>query len=44
MLLKKSDSELSHDDKNMLETYEQDISFVDRKTIAPLLEDVRQRA
>jgi len=44
MLLKKPESELRSDDKAMLETYGQDVSFVDKNLIAPLIQDIVQSA
>ncbi|MDD3203149.1 MAG: flavodoxin domain-containing protein [Pygmaiobacter massiliensis] len=44
MLLKKPESELRSEDKAMLETYGQDVSFVDKNLIAPLIQDVVQSA
>ena len=42
-LLKKPESELGSDGRALLETYGQDVSFLDREAIAPLVADVRKR-
>lgn len=42
-LRKKPQSELSLENKMMLETYGQDVDFTDRDTIAPLVADVKTR-
>lgn len=44
VLLKKPEAELRSEDRALLETYGQDISFLDRTTIAPLVEDIRREA
>ena len=44
VLLKKPEAELRSEDQALLETYGQDISFLDRTTIAPLVEDIRREA
>lgn len=44
MLLKKPESELRSEDKAMLETYGQDVSFVDKNLIAPMIQDIVQSA
>lgn len=41
VLLKKPEAELRSEDRALLETYGQDISFLDRAAIAPLVEDIR---
>lgn len=42
VLLRKPENELRSDDKGILATYGQDVSFVDRKTIANLVTDIMQ--
>ena len=42
VLLKKPEAELRSEDRALLETYGQDVSFLDRTAIAPLAEDIRQ--
>ena len=44
VLLKKPEAELRSEDRVLLETYGQDISFLDRVAIAPLVEDIRRGA
>lgn len=44
MVRKKSESELRTEDKMMLETYGKDIDFTDRRTLAPMLEDIKAGA
>lgn len=44
VLLKKPEVELRSEDRALLETYGQDISFLDRAAIAPLVEDIRRGA
>ena len=44
VLLKKPEAELRSEDWALLETYGQDISFLDRTAIAPLVEDIRRGA
>ena len=42
VLLKKPEAELRSEDRALLETYGQDVSFLDRAAIVPLVEDIRQ--
>ena len=42
VLLKKPEAELRSEDRALLETYGQDVSFLDRAAIAPLVEDIRR--
>ena len=42
VLLKKPEAELRGEDRALLETYGQDISFLDRTAIVPLVKDIRQ--
>ncbi len=44
VLLKKPEAERRSEDKALLETYGQDISFLDRAAIAPLVEDICREA
>ena len=44
VLLKKPEAELRSEDRALLETYGQDISFLDRADIVPLVKDIRQGA
>ena len=44
VLLKKPEAELRSEDRVLLETYGQDISFLDRVAIAPLVEGIRRGA
>lgn len=44
VLLKKPEAELRSEDRALLETYGQDVSFLDRDSIAPLAEDIRRGA
>lgn len=44
MLLRKLENELRNDEKGILDTYGQDVSFTDRKMISALVTDVLQRA
>lgn len=43
MLNKKSEDELSNEEKTMIETYGQKVDFTDQSTIAPLVEAVKAR-
>ena len=44
VLLKKPEAELRSEDRALLETYGQDISFLDRAAIVPFVEDIRRGA
>lgn len=41
LVSKKSEDELTHDDKMMLETYGDIVDFVDRKSIEPIIEYIK---